>query len=194
MIKIGITGGIGSGKSVVSHLLELCGIPVYNSDAEAKRLTASHPDIRAGLTALLGEELYQGGVPDKRMLASYLFADAEHARQVNAIIHPCVKDDFRNWCQAKQDEEIVAFESAILIEAGFAAEVDRVVMVDAPLEVRIRRTMQRDHATRQEVEQRVKAQMGDEAKRKAAHTIIINNDDLPIIPQVLQLLVSLSQK
>ncbi|MBE6287883.1 MAG: dephospho-CoA kinase [Mediterranea massiliensis] len=194
MIKIGITGGIGSGKSVVSKLFELLGVPVYNSDIAAKRLTVTDATIRNGLIALLGEGIYQADTLNKPMLASYLFADAEHARRVNAIIHPRVREDFRAWCQSNRDKKLVAIESAILVESGFVDEVDRVVMVDAPLEVRILRTMQRDNATRQQVEQRVKAQMADEARRKASQTILMNDNELPIMPQVLQLIASLSQK
>ena len=96
MIKIGITGGIGSGKSYVSHLLEEAGIPVYDTDTEAKKLTLSHPRIREGLLALLGEEVYKAdGSLNKPVLANYLFASTENAGRVNRIIHPCVYEDFQ---------------------------------------------------------------------------------------------------
>ena len=129
MIKIGITGGIGSGKSYVSHLLEKAGIPVYDTDTEAKKLTLSHPRIREGLLALLGEEVYKAdGSLNKPVLASYLFASAENAGRVNRIIHPCVHEDFQQWAdrQAASGTEVVAMESAILFESGFHAIVDYV--------------------------------------------------------------------
>lgn len=193
-IKIGITGGIGSGKSVVSRLLSLMDIPVYLSDDEAKRLTATDETIRKELTALLGDELYQGDVLNKSLLAGYLFASPENAARVNAIIHPVVKQDFRRWCKENASSFILAMESAILIEAGFAPEVDAVVMVYAPKEVRIRRAMKRDGASRKQIEQRIQNQMDDEAKRAKADYTIINDDKTPLIPQVFRLLFSVSQK
>lgn len=194
VIKIGITGGIGSGKSVVSKLLRAMSIPVYLSDDEAKRLTATDETIRKELTALLGDELYQGDVLNKSLLAGYLFASPENAARVNAIIHPVVKQDFRRWCKENASSFILAMESAILIEAGFAPEVDAVVMVYAPKEVRIRRAMKRDGASRKQIEQRIQNQMDDEAKRAKADYTIINDDKTPLIPQVFRLLFSVSQK
>ena len=194
VIKIGITGGIGSGKSVVSKLLRAMSIPVYLSDDEAKRLTATDETIRKELTALLGDELYQGNVLNKSLLAGYLFASPENAARVNAIIHPVVKQDFRRWCKENASSSILAMESAILIEAGFAPEVDAVVMVYAPKEVRIRRAMKRDGASRKQIEQRIQNQMDDEAKRAKADYTIINDDKTPLIPQVFRLLFSVSQK
>lgn len=194
VIKIGITGGIGSGKSVVSKLLRAMSIPVYLSDDEAKRLTATDETIRKELTALLGDELYQGDVLNKSLLAGYLFASPENAARVNAIIHPVVKQDFRRWCKENASSFILAMESAILIEAGFAPEVDAVVMVYAPKEVRIQRAMKRDGASRKQIEQRIQNQMDDEVKRAKADYTIINDDKTPLIPQVFRLLFSVSQK
>ncbi|MCD8183808.1 MAG: dephospho-CoA kinase [Bacteroides sp.] len=191
--KIGITGGIGSGKSVVSRLLEAMGIPVYISDVETKKLTATDVRIRQELVALLGEEVYAGGELNKPMLASYLFSNPEHARRVNGIIHPQVKEDFRRWAQIRSEHPVVGIESAILIEAGFAGEVDTVVVVYAPEEVRIQRAMSRDAASRELIEKRIHSQMSDEIKREQADYVIINDDKTPLIPQVLNLITSLSQ-
>jgi dephospho-CoA kinase len=193
-IRIGITGGIGSGKSVVSKILSLLDIPIYLSDDEAKRLTATDEAIRRELTDLLGDELYQGGMLNKQMLANFLFASAENAEKINAIIHPQVKQDFRRWCTRHSALQFVAMESAILFESGFDSEVDVVVMVYAPQEVRIQRAMMRDAASRTQIEQRIKRQMDDVAKCSKAHYVLINDDKTALIPQVLQLLVSLSQK
>lgn len=192
-IKIGITGGIGSGKSVVSRLLEVLGIPVYISDVETKQLTATDAHIRKELIALLGEEVYAGGCLNKPLLASYLFGSLEHARRVNGIIHPRVKEDFRQWVQQRNDSPVVGIESAILIEAGFAGEVDRIVMVYAPEEVRVQRAMQRDAASEEAVRSRIRSQMDDELKRSQADCVIINDGETPLIPQVLELITSLSQ-
>ena len=193
-IRIGITGGIGSGKSVVSKILSLLDIPIYLSDDEAKRLMATDEAIRRELTDLLGDELYQGSMLNKQKLANFLFASADNAEKINAIIHPQVKQDFRRWCTRHSASPFVAMESAILFESGFDSEVDVVVMVYAPQEVRIQRAMMRDAASRTQIEQRIKRQMDDVAKCSKAHYVLINDDKTALIPQVLQLLVSLSQK
>lgn len=192
-IKIGITGGIGSGKSVVSRLLEVMGVPVYISDIESKRLTVSDALIRRELVALLGEEVYDGGELNKTLLASYIFGNPEHIRTVNGIIHPRVRDDFRNWVRRHVACPIVGMESAILIEAGFAGEVDAMIMVYAPEEVRIARAMQRDAAPRELVERRIRSQMSDEEKRTQADFVIVNDGETPLIPQVLEVITSLSK-
>lgn len=193
-IKIGITGGIGSGKSVVSRLFELMGIPVYVSDIETRRLMVSDNQIRRDLTALLGEEVYhQDGGLNKPLLASYLFANTEHAACVNAIVHPCVRIDFRRWCRLHWGKPLVGMESAILLEAGFRDEVDVLVMVSAPLEVRILRAMKRDTSSRELIEQRVRSQMDDEVKCRQADFVIVNDGESPLLPQVLSLISSLSK-
>lgn len=193
VIKIGITGGIGSGKSVVSRLLEVMGVPVYISDIESKRLTVSDSLIRRELIALLGEDIYAGGELNKTVLASYIFGNPEHIRTVNGIIHPRVRDDFYQWVKRYDAYPIVGMESAILIEAGFAGEVDAVIMVYAPEEIRIARAMQRDTAPRELVERRVRSQMSDEDKRIQADFVIVNDGETPLIPQVLALITSLSK-
>lgn len=193
-IKIGITGGIGSGKSIVSRLLEVMGVPVYLSDSEAKRLTASDPTIRQELIALVGDEVYVDGALNKAFLASYMFGHPERVTAVNQIIHPKVKEDFRQWVNAHSQVPIVAIESAILIEAGFKEEVDKVVMVYAPLEIRIDRTIKRDGATKEQVLARIGSQMSDEEKCKQADYLIANDNKTALIPQVLEFISFLSKK
>ena len=193
MLRLGITGGIGSGKSMVSRLLGLLGVSVYISDTETKRLMASDAQIRRGLVGLLGEAVYDGGQLNKPLLASYLFGNEQQAARVNAIVHPRVRDDFRRWVQAHASFPLVGMESAILLEAGFRSEVDCVVMVYAPLEVRIRRAAERDLASRGQIEQRIRSQMDDEEKRRQADFVILNDGETPLIPQVLRLIASLSE-
>lgn len=182
MVKIGITGGIGSGKSYVSRLLtEHYGIPVYNTDSEAKRLMLSDEGIRRRLTALLGKEVYKSdGTLNKPLLANYLFADSCHAGQINAIVHPQVKADFLKWADLQTGCEIVALESAILFESGFDNIVDKVVMVYAPVELRIRRVMLRDSTTEEKIRQRIVAQMDDKAKQDRSDFIIFNDGSRPL--------------
>lgn len=192
-IKIGITGGIGSGKSVVSRLLEIMGIPVYVSDIEAKRITQTDEVIRRELCALVGQEVFQGGELNRSMLATYMFGHPEHIKEVNGIIHPRVKNDFRQWAAQFENELLVGMESAILIESGFREEVDFLVMVYAPLEVRVERAIRRDCSTKELVMKRIEAQMSDETKRNHADFVIVNDDETLIIPQVLKLISLVSK-
>lgn len=192
-IKIGITGGIGSGKSMVASVLQTMGIPVFDCDAESKRLCAVHPGIRQQLIELVGPEVYQGNDLNKPLLASYLFSSSSHVLQVNGIIHPVLKDYFKRWV-SEQHTEMVAIESAILFEAGYDDVVDSVIMVSAPLEVRIARAMQRDGATREAIEERIRQQMDDEEKRSRSQFVVVNDGNSPVIPQVLEIINTLSQK
>jgi dephospho-CoA kinase len=192
-IKIGITGGIGSGKTVISKLLATMGIPVYLSDIESKRITVKNLHIRSELISLLGREIYVNGELNKPLLANYLFSNADHARTINNIIHPQVKIDFRNWAISFSSYPIVAMESAILIESGFANEVDKIIMVYSPLEVRIKRTIERDSTNKEAVMQRIQHQMNDEKKINMADYIIMNDNDAPLIPQVAGIVEKLTQ-
>ncbi|MDR1004928.1 MAG: dephospho-CoA kinase [Prevotellaceae bacterium] len=192
-VRIGITGGIGSGKSVVSRLLDMMGVPVYISDIEARRLTLLNPDIRRELTTLIGNDIYQGNMLNKELLSSYMFGNPTHLQTVNNIIHPRVRNHFRQWVEQHDSAPLVGMESAILIESGFAGEVDAIVMVYAPREVRIARAMQRDNASREEIERRIHSQMSDEEKRLRARYVVYNDGETALIPQVLQLITSLSQ-
>ena len=188
-VRIGLTGGIGSGKSVVARLLMLMGVPVYNCDEEARRLMLTCPTIRRELTALLGSQVYREGRLNKPLIASYLFASADHAGRINAIVHPQVRLDFRRWASLHSDEPVVAMESAILIEAGFTSEVDRLVEVYAPLEVRTRRIMARDRISRSQAMERIASQMDEEEKRRQADVVIINDGKTAVIPLCEQAIV-----
>lgn len=192
-IKVGITGGIGSGKSVVSKLLGIMGVPVYISDIEAKRITQTDEQIRQGLCALVGQDVFQDGELNRPLLASYMFGHSGHVKAVNEIIHPRVKDDFRQWTARLEGKPLVGMESAILVESGFRDEVDFLVMVYAPLEVRVERAIKRDCSSRELVMKRIESQMSDEAKRNYADFVIMNDDETPLIPQVLELISLLSK-
>lgn len=191
-IKIGITGGIGSGKSVVSKLLQLMGVPVYIADVESKRLTETDPDIRAALISLLGDEVYQDGKLNRPLLASYIFGNKDNLTMVNGIIHPRIKDDFRRWAQSHSSYPIVGIEAAILIEAGFTEDVDQVVLVYAPQEIRLRRAVSRDACAAEQIQQRMRNQMPDEDKMAFAHHIIYNDDTQALIPQLGALIKTLA--
>ena len=173
-LVLGITGGIGSGKSYISSLLrEQLSVPVYDCDTEAKRLMAEDKSIQQQLMNLVGAHVYKAGKLQKDVLADYLFANQQNALQVNAIVHPAVKDDFRRWT-ALQKADLVAIESAILYESGFVSLADKVLYVDASKELRIQRVMQRDGSTRQQVEARMNMQKAEEQRQKA--DFIIENE------------------
>lgn len=184
MIRIAITGGIGSGKSYVSDLLEKRGIPIYNADNESKRLTVTDVNIREGLIELLGEEVYQEGMLNKPLLASYLFSSSENAAKVNGIIHPRVKADFLQWVDEHRHVGVVGLESAILYESGFDDVVDAVVMVYAPESLRLQRAMKRDQASETQVRARMAAQMDDEEKRRRADFVVMNDGSISLEEQL----------
>lgn len=193
MIKLGITGGIGSGKSTVSELFTLLGIPVYIADKESKRLTETSVVIKEQLIALFGEDLYQDGILNKALLASYIFSDKEKLEKVNRIIHPVVGNDFNEWIELNKTSEIVAQEAAILFESGFDKLVDKVVVVYTPLGMRISRTMQRDGVTREKVLERIENQMSDEKKVELSDFVIVNDGTISLIEQVLEIINKLKE-
>lgn len=189
--KIGITGGIGSGKSVVCHLFEIMDIPIYNSDMQAKKLTVTDAVIRQELVALVGAEVYHNGILNKSLLTSYLFSDHDHVLGVNHIIHPRVKEDFRQWVLKHNTFPVVGLESAILFEAGFADTVDITVMVEAPENVRIERAIARDAVPKELILQRMRHQMAEEEKKRQSHFVIKNDEENLLIPQILEFIKTL---
>lgn len=173
MYKIGITGGIGSGKSTVCALLREYGVAVYDSDAEAKRLMAESEALRQALIEAFGEECYNAEGLDRKYLASQVFGRDEALQRLNAIVHPAVREDFRAWAE-RQSGSYVVLESAILFEAGFENEVDATLAVLAPLEERVRRTMERDGVEREQVLSRIKHQMSDDELHARADRTLVN--------------------
>lgn len=195
MIKLGITGGIGSGKSFVSRCLkEGFSVQVYDTDREAKRLMLEHEGIRADLIALLGEEVYTAAGLNKPLLAAYIFSSPENAQKVNAIVHPRVKEDFRNWAfrQEQAGCQLVGVESAILFESGFDREVDKTLTVSAPLELRIARVMERDRVSREQVLERITAQISDEERNRLSDFSVENAETSDIHAQLVRILSALN--
>lgn len=187
MLIIGMTGGIGCGKSYVSAKMQLRGIPVYDSDQRAKLLTAVDPDIKSALTELVGPTLYCPcgcGVMQKEVLAQFIFGNPENMAKVNAIIHPKVRQDFEHWAQEHKSKDFCILESAILFESGFDREVDYTVCVDAPLALRIKRCVKRDNTTEQAVVARINSQMDQTEKCRLADFVIVNDDMQALEPQI----------
>ena len=191
---IGITGGIGSGKSVVSRLLRALDIPVYDCDTQAKRLTLCSPLIRERLTALLGEEAYcdNGQRLNKPLIADFLFHSAGNAQKLNSIIHPVVRDDFLRWAGQKKAQHYPAagIESAILYESGFYDLASEIWQVEASEPVRTGRIVSRDGLTPEEALRKIRFQQENTARELPGSpaTLLINEPDKALFPQVKQLL------
>ena len=187
MIKIGITGGIGSGKSIVSRLMKIRHIPVYNADDASKNILKTNQPIREKLKKLLGESIFSGEELNKAQMASLIFNNPDLLSKVNAIIHPAVFDDFEKWCN-NQQSNMVACESALIFESGMNQYMDHIIMVSAPLKIRIERAMLRDNATEEQIKRRIKNQLPDEEKAKLSDFILVNDDRHAIIPQLNKIL------
>ncbi len=186
MLKIGVTGGIGSGKSTVCRLFAARGIAVYDTDAAAKRLMAEDAALRRAIEARFGEESYQEGALNRPWLARQVFGDEAALQALNRLVHPAVIADFERWATEQQGAYVVV-ESAILYEAGLDRAVDKVVAVLAPERLRIERAMQRDGATEEQIRSRMAVQLSDEELHRRADVALVNifEEDLEAAVQEL---------
>ena len=193
MIKVGITGGIGSGKTYVCKLLELMNFSVFYSDAEAKKIQDTNEYVRTKLTELFGKEAYTENGLNRKYIAEIIFGNPTAKKQLEEIIHPKVAEAFATWCEDKNntDERIVFIESAILYESGFDKIVDKVIMVYADDEVRIERSMRRDGADRKAIEDRIKNQSSNNDKRLKADYVIHNNPNDLVNKQIIEIIKKL---
>ena len=173
MIKVAICGGIGSGKSTICQMFAERGVAVYDSDSRAKALMSESAELRAALIAEFGEECYTDGALNRPYLAEKVFGSEEQLARLNSIVHPAVKADFLAWAE-EQEGDFCILETAILFESGFDAVVDASVAVLAPMPMRIERAMQRDNATKEQIEARIKAQMSDDELMRRADFAIVN--------------------
>lgn len=186
MMKVGITGGIGSGKSTVCRLFAQRGVAVYDSDAEAKRLMAESPELRAAVSARFGAEAYAGGALNRPYLAGKVFSDPAALADLNALVHPAVLADFAAWAEL-QEGSYVILESAILFDAGLEDSVDRTVAVLAPLELRLERTCRRDKCDPEAVRRRIAAQSDDDVLSEKADYTLVNIFEPDLEPTVAEL-------
>jgi dephospho-CoA kinase len=175
MIQVGLTGGIGSGKSTVASFFRKLGIPVYDSDARAKELMKNDPDLRKAITGLLGEQAYQYGNLDRKWIASRVFSDPELLTALNALVHPAVRRDFGQWSTAQQGPYVVQ-EAAVLMENGGYRELDFNILVTAPETMRISRVVKRDQVTEIQVRERMRNQWTDADKIPLADFVIENTN------------------
>ena len=189
---IGLTGGIGSGKSTVSEIMKLMGIPVYVADTESKRLTESSAEIRKKLIEKFGENLYAGGKLNKALLASLIFEDETNLHFVNSVIHPVVRNDFEQWKTQQMSSRLVVIETAILFESGFSDSVDISVTVAAPENLRIHRIELREGWSRNSILSRIQNQLPEEEKIRRSDYVIYNDDRQALIPQLEKLVADTS--
>lgn len=186
VIKLGITGGIGSGKTSVCRVFKVLGIPVFSADFEAKNIMDNDDSVKLRINSIAGKELYVSGILDRAELASLIFNNKLLLDKVNSLIHPIVFENFRKW-ESKQDAPYVIMEAAILFESGAWEIVDKVATVVAPAEQRIERIMQRNNLTREQIIMRINSQMDDDEKVKRSDYVIQNSEKDMIIPAILKI-------
>ena len=186
-VKVGITGGIGSGKSTVCEIFKLLGVPVFEADAVAKQLQNSNQKIKKVLISLFGEDIYtHESIVDRKKLADIIFNDEFQLSKVNELIHPAVREEFENWLK-KQNSAYIVHEAAILFESGFYKMMDFTILVSAPEGQRIERIMKRDGANREIIMQRIKTQWDEDKKQNMASFVIYNDNENLIIPEVIKI-------
>ena len=194
-LAIGITGGIGSGKSTICRLFEILGVPVYYADDRAKSIMTEDQDLVNSLKEAFGKDIYSAdGQLKRKALASIVFNDQEALNRLNNLVHPAVFRDSANWTKSWTNLPYTIKEAALLFESGSWQLLDEIIFVDAPEEIRIRRVVDRDGSTEEEVRARIEAQMPDAEKRERAQHVILNDGSQSLIHQVIRIHQDLSAR
>ena len=187
MLKIGITGSIGSGKTTVCTMFEILCINVYHADTEAKKFL-NKESVKKKIKYLFSDSIFdKNGNVDNKILASIVFNNPHSLEKLNSMIHPLVKSDFDIWLKKYKKKKYILHEAAIIFESGFYKDFDAIITVSAPKDLRIKRVKQRDNITEQEILNRMKFQLSDEEKIKKADFVIYNDEQQLLIPQVLKI-------
>jgi len=188
-LQIGITGGIGSGKSIVCQALKVLGIPVYNADEASKMLLETNPDVIHSVTELLGNDAYHpDGKANRGYIAGIIFSNPDKLQGLNSILHPAVQRDYRNWVMTKTSSTIVVKEAAIMFESGSHKDMDTVIVITAPDELRISRVMKRDGKSREDVQKIMTQQLSQDEVVKRSDFVIVNDNEHLVIPQILKII------
>lgn len=189
MLKIGITGSIGAGKSTVAGIFKVLGVPVFDADATAKNILNSDPLLREQVAAAFGSETYKNGLLDRKYLATLVFNNPDQLAKLNALVHPATIKAADVWAKhwEEQGSAYIVKEAALLFEAGTNVGLDFIIGVTAPEDLRITRVMTRDHVTRGEVLKRMRHQLDDTKKMERCTIVLDNNEKALLIPQVLSL-------
>jgi dephospho-CoA kinase len=186
MIKVGLTGGIGSGKSVIAKVFRSLGVPVFNADLEARELVTTNSEVKQKITDLLGEKAFKEGEYDRSYVASVVFQHKDLLEKLNQIIHPAALNAFDEWVK-KHNTPYIIKEAAILFESGSYKSLDKVITVSAPTPIRIQRVIDRDKITEAQVMGRIAAQYSDEERKELSDFEIINDDIIAVLPQILKI-------
>jgi dephospho-CoA kinase len=194
MIKVGVTGGIGSGKSLICQVFSHLGVPVYIADEAAKNLMDHDPEIIKGLTAVFGATIYEGGKLNRPKLAGFIFDDPKILADVNRIVHPGVRHNFSEWCSSFTSVPFVIQESAILFESNAFSFFDYIILVTAPDEIRIQRVLSRPGMTREKILGIMKNQLPEEEKIVRSHFVIKNDETTLILPHILSIYTEISKR
>jgi dephospho-CoA kinase len=195
MIKLGLTGGIGSGKSTIARIFEILGVPVFNSDVEAKKLYVTDSVLKAAIIEKFGNEAYlDSGEINRQFMISRIFGNKQMLEDLNSLVHPRVKLCFDNWVKIFSNLPLLIKEAAILFESGANTQVDKTLLVVAPIELRINRVIERDKLTRELVIERMKNQLSQEELIKKVDFVIDNSGKVSVIRKVMQLYDELSAK
>jgi dephospho-CoA kinase len=189
MLKIGITGSIGAGKSTVAGIFKVLGVPVFDADATAKNILNSDLELREQVIAAFGSETYKNGLLDRKYLATLVFNNPDQLAKLNALVHPATIKAANVWAKhcEEQGSPCIVKEAALLFEAGTNVGLDFIIGVTAPEDLRIARVMARDHVTRDEVVKRMQHQLDDNIKMQRCDVVLDNNEKALLIPQVLAL-------
>ncbi len=196
VLRIGLTGGIGSGKSTAAQIFEVLGIPVYYADIAAKRLMNEDEELRTGITKIFGKEAYINETLNRKYISSIVFSDAAKLKILNALVHPVTKKDGETWMH-QQTTPYAIHEAALIFEANVSDRLDYVIGVSSPIELRISRAMERDKVNREEVLKRMHQQLDEDVKMSKCDFVLINDEQQQLIPQVLALhekLIGLSKQ
>ena len=186
MKKIGLTGGIGVGKTFVSEIFQKMGYSVFLADLHAKKCIHESDDLRKEIKKKFGNEIYQKGVLQKNRLADIVFNDTKKLQELNNLVHPFVQKYFEAWCKNQQSKFVIK-EAAILFESEANKGLDGVICVSAPFQKRIERVMKRDNCTKEDVIKRIENQMPQEKKERLSDFVILNNDKKELLPQIISI-------
>ncbi|HEV8270076.1 MAG TPA: dephospho-CoA kinase [Chitinophagaceae bacterium] len=196
VLRVGLTGGIGSGKSTVAQIFEVLGIPVYYADIAAKKLMNENAELRSAIANIFGKGAYSNNILDRKYISSIVFSDPAKLKALNSLVHPATKKDGEAWMQ-QQTSPYAIHEAALIFEAKVSERLDQVIGVSSPLELRIKRAMERDKVNRDEILKRMDQQLDEELKMSRCDFVLINDEHHLLIPQVLDLhekLIALSKQ
>lgn len=187
MLRVGITGGIGSGKSHICKAFERLGIPVFYADDEVKKMYDDTPEVHAQLIAAFGENIYSNGALNKPLLAQKVFSNSNALQKLNAIAHPAVEKRFTKWCAKQKNVPYVLQEAALMFESNAHKLMDKIITVSSPVEVRLARVAERDRSTREEILQRMAHQLSDDERSSRADFVVVSDGVAPLLPQIIKI-------